>query len=230
MSDSARTGFMVHHSAGPDTQRIRDIQSYHMDNNGWADIGYNFLIDKDGGVFEGRGWNTVGAHASGANTANIGVCVIGDYSSRVPSRGVRDSLQGLYVVANERAGKTLTVRTHRDVNPTACPGDALHDWAHNELHNNNGGVRPRPPAHNDDEVIMSLPMVQQGASGAHVRRVQALCIAYGGTPRTEINNSGGIDGIYGPGTVRAVRAVQNDGAPPVDGITGPVTWRALLGV
>lgn len=39
----ARTGFTVHYSAGPTSQTPRQIQNYHMDGNGWSDVGYNFL-------------------------------------------------------------------------------------------------------------------------------------------------------------------------------------------
>ncbi|QSB05521.1 peptidoglycan-binding domain-containing protein [Natronoglycomyces albus] len=74
---------------------------------------------------------------------------------------------------------------------------------------------------------MSLPTLQQGSTGAAVRRVQGLCVAHGGTARHEIESTGGIDRHFGPGTDRAVRAVQSDGAPTVDGIVGRITWTKL---
>lgn len=53
------------------------LQNYHMDSNGWWDIGYNFLIGGDGNVYEGRGWGVVGAHAgdSSVNSDSIGMIV-----------------------------------------------------------------------------------------------------------------------------------------------------------
>lgn len=51
-----------------------------MDDRQWFDIGYNFVIGEDGNVYEGRGWDYVGAHAPGYNTQSIGICVIGDFS------------------------------------------------------------------------------------------------------------------------------------------------------
>lgn len=59
---------------------VRSYQNYHMDDREWFDIGYNFVIGEDGNVYEGRGWDYVGAHAPGYNTQSIGICVIGDFS------------------------------------------------------------------------------------------------------------------------------------------------------
>ncbi|QSB05419.1 peptidoglycan recognition protein family protein [Natronoglycomyces albus] len=226
---AARTGFMVHHSAGPATQSIRAIQDFHMDTRGWNDIGYNYLINASG-IYLGRGALVIGAHAAGHNTANIGVCLIGDYSNTEPSHTLKNHLQVLYSIMNSMAGKTLAVRTHRQVNPTACPGTRLHNWVLGNLDGNPGDDDPGDdnPANWLEDLIMSLPTLRRGSSGASVRRVQGLCVAYGGTPRREVENSGGVDGSFGPGTERAVRAVQADGAPPVDGIVGRITWTKLI--
>jgi hypothetical protein len=59
---------------------VRSYQNYHIDCNGWNDIGYNFLIGEDGNVYEGRGWEAVGAHAPTYNTRSIGICIIGDFT------------------------------------------------------------------------------------------------------------------------------------------------------
>jgi len=50
-----------------------------------ADIGYNFLVGEDGNVYEGRGWDTVGAHAKGYNTRSIGISFIGNFNYRKPN-------------------------------------------------------------------------------------------------------------------------------------------------
>lgn len=59
---------------------VRSYQNFHLDDRGWWDIGYNFLIGEDGNVYEGRGWNYVGAHAPGYNTQSIGICILGDFT------------------------------------------------------------------------------------------------------------------------------------------------------
>ena len=48
------------------------IQDFHMDDRGWWDIGYNFLIGQDGRIYEGRGFSVQGAHCSGWNTQTLG--------------------------------------------------------------------------------------------------------------------------------------------------------------
>lgn len=60
---------------------VRAYQNFHMDTNGWLDIGYNFVVGEDGNIFEGRGWTRVGAHAVNWNSRSIGIAVIGDFTS-----------------------------------------------------------------------------------------------------------------------------------------------------
>ena len=151
---------VVHHTAGTNAYTreqsaaiVRGIQLYHVQGNGWNDIGYNFLVDKYGQVFEGRyggvDRNVVGAHAEGFNTGSTGVAVIGTYSGGSITPAARDALVRLlawrldlaYVDplapvmfvsggnARFRAGGTVPLRGivgHRDTGFTSCPGDALY--------------------------------------------------------------------------------------------------------
>ena len=75
---------VVHHTAGSSSYRpeesaaiVRGIELYHVKANGWNDIGYNFLVDRYGQVFEGRGGgmqrNVIGAHAAGFNSGSVGI-------------------------------------------------------------------------------------------------------------------------------------------------------------
>jgi peptidoglycan recognition protein len=80
---------VIHHGAGgacstPDdcAAVVRSVQNYHMDTNGWSDIGYSFLVGGDGNVYEGRGWDTVGAHAPGYNSNSQGINFLGDFVSK----------------------------------------------------------------------------------------------------------------------------------------------------
>ena len=54
-----------------------------MNHNNWSDIGYNFLVGEDGNIYEGRGWMKRGAHAPDYNSESIGICVIGDFTSKM---------------------------------------------------------------------------------------------------------------------------------------------------
>jgi len=62
---------------------VRSYQDLHMDDRGWDDIGYSFLVGEDGNVYEGRGWDRVGAHAPQYNQISIGVCFLGDFSGEI---------------------------------------------------------------------------------------------------------------------------------------------------
>jgi flagellar hook assembly protein FlgD len=151
---------VVHHTAGTNSYSasesaaiVRGIERYHVLANGWNDIGYNFLVDKYGQVFEGRGGgiakNVVGAHAEGFNTGSTGVAVIGNYESQAIPPAARAALVRLLAwrldVAhvnplgkltwtsggNPRypAGTRVALRAvsgHRDTGPTSCPGDSLY--------------------------------------------------------------------------------------------------------
>ncbi|MGW1716106.1 peptidoglycan recognition protein family protein [Streptomyces sp. NPDC002156] len=94
---------VVHHSAGTNDYTcaesaaiIRGIYTYHVKTNGWKDIGYNFLVDKCGTIFEGRKGGVdkavLGAHAYGFNTQTTGVSVLGNYSEVAPPTAVLTSV------------------------------------------------------------------------------------------------------------------------------------------
>ena len=81
---------IVHHTAGRnDYSRaeaaaiVKGIQLFHVQGNGWNDIGYNFLVDRFGTIYEGRfggiDRNVVGAHALGFNTGSVGIALLGTY-------------------------------------------------------------------------------------------------------------------------------------------------------
>ncbi|WP_419997360.1 FG-GAP-like repeat-containing protein [Streptomyces boninensis] len=93
---------VVHHTATTNSYscagsaaQVRAIQQAHF-ANGWNDIGYNFLVDKCGRIFEGRGGGTtqpvVGAHDVGFNTDTVGIAYIGDTTTAKPSRAVHDAI------------------------------------------------------------------------------------------------------------------------------------------
>ena len=65
----------------------------------WADIGYNFIIDEGGHVYEGRGWDVDGAHTFGYNSTSHGIGIIGEFSKRLPSPKALDALHKLIELA-----------------------------------------------------------------------------------------------------------------------------------
>ncbi len=97
---------IVHHTAGRnDYSRaeaaaiVKGIQLFHVQGNGWNDIGYNFLVDRFGTIYEGRfggiDRNVVGAHALGFNTGSVGIALLGTYGDTKPSAAAQDAIARL---------------------------------------------------------------------------------------------------------------------------------------
>jgi N-acetylmuramoyl-L-alanine amidase len=124
------------------TSIVQSIQDYHMDSNGWADIGYNFLIGEDGNAYEGRGWDRIGAHASDYNSVALGFSVIGSFGTRVPNSAALTALQSLIAcgVSQGKLSAAYTLHGHRDGGCTDCPGQAFYDLINTWPHY--GGVLP----------------------------------------------------------------------------------------
>jgi hypothetical protein len=150
---------VVHHTAGSNSYTrqqsaaiVRAIQVYHVKANGWNDLGYNFLVDKYGQVFEGRAGgvdrNVIGAHAEGFNTGSAGVSVLGNYQGRPLPAAAEAALAKVLAwrldVAHVdptstldwistgnprfRSGVPVALRAivgHRDVGFTQCPGSGV---------------------------------------------------------------------------------------------------------
>ena len=150
----------VHHtdttnlySCTSSAQIVRGIYAYHVKNNGWNDIGYNFLIDRCGHVFEGRYGGVdkpvIGAQTLGMNTGSAGIALIGTFTSSRPTTAAMTALERLiawrldvahvnplsraYMISsgNEyfHPGQGVWLRAvsgHRDGSATTCPGEALY--------------------------------------------------------------------------------------------------------
>ena len=143
---------IIHHSAGSNTSTnyvyiIRNIYLYHTQDHGWSDIGYNYLIAQDGTIFEGRSPggqqierdNIQGAHFCGQNSETMGICVLGNYNTAIPTEATLNSLvrltawklnkEGLDPMAQipHPANPDLgVIAGHRDGCATECPGDHLY--------------------------------------------------------------------------------------------------------
>ena len=148
----------VHHTvtSGDDPMaELRTILRVHTQSNGWSDIGYNFLIDRAGTVYEGRwareydddevhsgedtrGRGVVGAHAEGHNTGTVGIALLGTHSTTGISDAAMRALattvawklgpRDIDPHGHDRFGTETfeNIAGHRDVGKTSCPGDAMY--------------------------------------------------------------------------------------------------------
>jgi hypothetical protein len=144
------THLIVHHTAmgveapGSDwPELVRSIWKFHVFERGWADIGYNYLIDPDGVVYEGRagGDNVIGAHFSGVNAGTMAVALLGAFGAEAPTAEALNSLKEVLAWKCDQRdldpeGRSLhdasqlilnTISGHRDgPKATECPGEALY--------------------------------------------------------------------------------------------------------
>lgn len=142
------TNIIIHHTATPNNDtdwaaRVRAIWYYHANTRGWGDIGYNYIIDPNGVIYEGRagGDDVEAGHAYPFNTGSMGVSLLGTYTTVAPSNAAQSSLVNLVAWKVNQRGidpqgvATLTGYTncggvitytrptiggHRDYAGTAC--------------------------------------------------------------------------------------------------------------
>ena len=122
---------VIHHVGNPTDEDISaaEIHESHL-AQGWAGIGYHFVIRKDGSIEQGRPENTIGAHAYGFNSDTIGINVAGNFEIGEPTESQKDSLAMLIAYLADKYGLTInedTVCGHRDLMATACPGENLYN-------------------------------------------------------------------------------------------------------
>jgi len=120
---------VIHHSATKDSASLSwpEIRSYHIENNGWDDIGYHAGIEKYGITYEtllGRPWYVVGAHCPGANSSSLGFVFIGNFEDLSPPRTMLEeaAYRILAPWCLQFAIKPENIVGHRDLRPTKCPG------------------------------------------------------------------------------------------------------------
>jgi hypothetical protein len=134
-------------------------------------IGYNFLIDKWGRIWEGRGWQYRNA-ANGANTNNLtsmSVCVLVGISDANPNADMIRGLQSLWRLTSQHFGRPLVVQCHKDVRNTACPGPELTDLVRSGTITSGGNVSRIAGANRyETSVAVSKVAFPNGASVVYV--------------------------------------------------------------
>lgn len=144
-----KTGF-IHHTVNANNYTpdqvpalIRGIYAYHTQTRGWSDIGYNFLVDRFGRIWEGRYGGVdrpvVGAHTLGYNEVSFAMSAIGNFDIVQPPQAVLNAYASLFAwklsLYNIRADASHlwvkdrylnAINGHRDVGQTACPGRYLY--------------------------------------------------------------------------------------------------------
>ena len=160
---------LVHHTAENTDHTAAQVPSilaamyaFHTGPKGWHDIAYNFLVDREGGVWEGRAGSLAGPVAADATGGSQGfdqlVCFIGDFTSVTPTPAALDAgnrtlawLAQRYSIDTSAGAKvtfvsrgsnkwpagarvtTSTIAGHREMSTTACPGNAFYPYVRNQM-------------------------------------------------------------------------------------------------
>ena len=213
-------GIAVHHSGvknGPKgVTAVKAFERHHMDANGWNAIAYNFLIDEQGVIYEGRGAGKISAATRPYNSRTESICYTGDGDKAIPAK-TQKSLEWLIADIQKRYTVKLWVKGHRELASTTCPGNVLFDWVQNHR---NGITKVQPKAKPAaKKPAKTTRLVKQGSRGAHVKMMQ-----------TQLNKKGfklSVDGIAGPQTIGALKKFQKSKGLGVDGLCGKQTWSEL---
>ncbi|WJN62650.1 endolysin [Streptomyces phage phiScoe10] len=211
VSLSQRTEFFVHYHGGvpPHSTGVgvpREVEKIHLAQD-WAGTGYNFMVDQDGVIYEGRGWGLKGAHCPDHNVSGFGVYVaIG--GDQKPSEKALASVRALYDEACAKTGKALAKKGHKDGFATACPGGPLYAWVQAGMPVKAAPapapVKPAPvkpkPATKPNPIYKLAAAVKPGATHVQVRDIQELLMRLG------YKIPGAPSNFYGKNTEAAVAA------------------------
>ena len=195
---------IVHHSVSTNAYNpgdvpaiLRSVQAFHMDGNGWDDIGYNFAIDRFGGMWEARSGGTdravIGAHAFADNYQSSGIVGLGEFDSQAPTNAMVDAFGQLIGWKLQLHGWDVNIPFenrsavvgHRDVNQTACPGQQMYN---------------------------RLPQIRAGAAAKQAQMRTTL--GFWGAATINRNPDGRLE----------VFALRNDNSVWHNWQTGPNTW------
>ena len=225
-------GIALHHSGvknGPKgVAAVKAFERHHMDANGWNAIAYNWLVDEEGVLYEGRGAGVISAATRPYNSRTESICYTGDGDKPVPEKAL-ESIRWLIGDIQERYGQKLWVKGHRDLASTSCPGTWLYNW----LQGGMGITRMPEPKEWDGitaqierlgAIVARKPLSRRRRSrGEAVRVAQERLKAIGIDP-------GPVDGVFGGSTRTAVVNFQRKykDVLAVDGVIGRNTWKVLF--
>ncbi len=118
----------------PTSEKVAELKRWHL-QRGFADVGYHYIIDRDGTVQKGRPVVTVGAHEPKVNATSIGICLLGGFGSNA-----NDAFDQNYTIEQDAALRDLIdnlkqeypkikkVTGHNDYANKACPGFRVSRW------------------------------------------------------------------------------------------------------
>jgi N-acetylmuramoyl-L-alanine amidase len=126
--DPAKVDFVViHHTANANPAwGVKECHKSHQNDRGWSGIGYNYFIEQDGTVYEGRAdidKDYIGAHVEGYNSRSVGICLAGHYDKQTPTAANLEVLAKVTAMLLRRYHlPTTAIRYHSELADKSCPG------------------------------------------------------------------------------------------------------------
>jgi hypothetical protein len=121
------TTIVVHHTVGESKTAIAYLQQEEKDHmSKWADVGYHYIIAKDGTIYEGRSIYYQGAHTGNVNPSKIGISLIGNFMETKPTDQQVNSLIKHVNILKKYFTSINVLGGHKDWGKTLCPGDYLY--------------------------------------------------------------------------------------------------------
>lgn len=119
----------------PTVDKVAEVRRWHMEDRKWSDIGYHFLIDRDGTVVAGRPLERVGAHVKGHNAGTIGISMFGGHGGAATDdfldNFTEDQEYALRVLIRELQENHPTITKisgHNQYAAKACPCFSVPAW------------------------------------------------------------------------------------------------------
>ncbi|GAB2329220.1 peptidoglycan-binding protein [Streptomyces variabilis] len=226
---SKRTEFFVHYHGGIPAHSTglavpREVEKIHL-ANGWAGTGYNFMVDQNGVIYEGRGWSLQGAHCPNHNVSGFGVYVAvgGD---QAPTDKALSSVRALYDEACRRTGRNLAKKGHKDGYATTCPGNHLYAWVKAGMPVDNAGMNGSTTRW-DGKSFPGRGAFVLGRKHDAVTLLGERLIAHGYGSHYKV----GPGPRFGEADLKATKAFQEAqgwSGSDADGYPGPTTWSRLM--
>lgn len=225
-------GIKFHYTGGPvspavlrDHTRciayIRLIQRDHMNNKGWSDFAYNYVVCPHE-VIIGRGLAAKSA-ANGNQILNNGhyavLFLVGNSGVTAPTAKMFETALELvaYIRENGPAGDEL--KGHRDGYSTDCPGDPIYSW-----------IRAGCPKPKKEEELITPATIREGSASFDVKTARGLILARGYYP-VATDLKAWIENMLFDADLKAlVKVFQESRDLSADGIVGPLTWKELFNV